>query len=59
MLNTHTVGIALKAHFDWLIILKITFAVHFGTTCVGFGPENIVIQLLLKEMSKNHLFVLY
>ena len=47
----------LKAHFDWLLELGISFALHLWATHMGFAPRNILMAAVTNEL--NHLPVLY
>ena len=40
---SHNQWIALKAHSDWLLKLRISFAIHLRTTCTGFASKTVVI----------------
>ena len=47
---SHNQWIALKAHSDWLLKLRISFAIHLRTTCTGFAPKTVVIVAGIKEL---------
>ena len=36
-------GIVLKARSDWLLKLRISFAIHLRGTCAEFAPKIVVI----------------
>ena len=40
---SHNQWIALKAHSDWLLKLRISFDIHLRATCTGFVPKTVVI----------------
>ena len=47
---SHNQWIALKAHSDWLLKLRISFAIHLRTTCTGFASKSVVIVAGIKEL---------
>ena len=47
--------IALKAHSDWLLKLRISFAIHLRATCTGFVPTTVVIVAGIKELKSPFL----
>ena len=47
---SHNQWIALKAHSDWLLKLRISFAIHLRTTCTGFASKTVVIVAGIKEL---------
>ena len=49
--------IALNGCADWLLKLRISFAIHLRAIRVEFAPENVVIFAGINEL--NHLFMLY
>ena len=44
-------------HSDWLLKLRISFAIHFRETRLRFVPKNVV--LVAELMNLNLLFALY
>ena len=47
---SHNQWIALKTHSDWLLKLRISFAIHLRATCTGFAPKTVVIVAGIKEL---------
>ena len=47
---SHNQWIALKAHSDWLLKLRISFAIHLRTTSTGFAPKTVLIVAGIKEL---------
>ena len=41
---------SLKAHSDWLLKLRISFAIHLRATCTGFAPKTVVIVAGIKKL---------
>ena len=57
--------IALKARADWLLKLRISFAIHLRAICAQFAPENVVIFAGINELKSSfcatlsHCFSIY
>ena len=47
---SHNQWIALKAHSDWLLKLRISFAIHLRATCTEFAPKTVVIVAGIKAL---------
>ena len=44
---------ALEARSDWLLNLRLSFAIHLRSTCAGFAPENIMIVAGINELKSS------